>query len=146
MSNLMRVGNLSWSLLPTDIEGLDGPAELALDVRWSWNHAADGEWQQADPESWALTHHPWGILQSATAGMVAALSFSAAAGHACGIAFDAAAHLKAHPEFEWQRALLRDMPVGRLDDVQRPPLAEFSLRSDPSAPCAGARYSGAARR
>jgi len=33
-------------------------------------------------------------------------------GHACGIAFNAAAHLSAHSEFAWQRELLRDMPAG----------------------------------
>ena len=35
---------------------------------------------------------------------------TAALGHACGIDFKAAAHLKAHPEFAWQKSILRDMP------------------------------------
>lgn len=39
-------------------------AELALDVRWSWNHAADPIWRQLDNESWELTHSPWVVLQS----------------------------------------------------------------------------------
>jgi len=39
-------------------------AELALDLRWSWNHAADDVWSQLDPGLWALTHNPWVILQS----------------------------------------------------------------------------------
>ncbi len=30
MSNPIRVGNPAWSLLPTDIDGLDSLAELAL--------------------------------------------------------------------------------------------------------------------
>lgn len=32
-------------LLPSDIEGFQSLAELALDVRWSWNHGADHIWQ-----------------------------------------------------------------------------------------------------
>ncbi len=37
------------------------------------------------------------------------MSFLAAAGHACGIDFEAAVHLQQHPEFNWQAPLLRDM-------------------------------------
>jgi starch phosphorylase len=59
-----RVSNPIWSLLPTDIEGLDSLAELALDLRWSWNHAADEVWRQLDPDLWDLTHSPWGVLQT----------------------------------------------------------------------------------
>jgi glycogen phosphorylase len=52
------------SFLPTEVEGVDALAELALDLRWSWNHAADEVWQQLDPTLWALTHNPWVILQT----------------------------------------------------------------------------------
>ena len=38
-------------------------AELALDLRWSWNHASDEIWSTLDPELWDLTHNPWVILQ-----------------------------------------------------------------------------------
>jgi len=31
-------------LLPTDVEGFDSLAELALDMRWTWNHATDQVW------------------------------------------------------------------------------------------------------
>ena len=37
------------------------------------------------------------------------MSLVAAAGHACGISFKAAAHLAQHPEFVWQKGLLGDM-------------------------------------
>lgn len=37
------------------------------------------------------------------------MSLNAAAGHACGIDFHAAEHLKAHPEYSWQKPFLRDM-------------------------------------
>ena len=64
MTSPTRVSNPAWSLLPTDIEGLDALAELALDMRWSWNHAADEVWRQLDPDLWDLTHNPWGVLQT----------------------------------------------------------------------------------
>jgi glycogen phosphorylase len=47
-----------------DLEGFDALSELALDLRWSWNHSADEVWQQLDPALWALTHNPCSILQT----------------------------------------------------------------------------------
>jgi hypothetical protein len=38
--------------------------ELALDLRWAWNHAADHLWIRLDPELWALTRNAWVILQT----------------------------------------------------------------------------------
>ena len=52
------------SFLPSDREGFDSLAELALDMRWSWNHAADEVWQQLDPALWNLTQNPWVVLQT----------------------------------------------------------------------------------
>src|ERR1043166_6833743 len=52
------------SLLHTEIEGFDALAELALDLRWSWNHATDDVWRQLDPGLWAITHNPWVVLQT----------------------------------------------------------------------------------
>src|SRR5664279_4654599 len=60
-----KVGSSVDARLPTDIEGIGPLAELALDVRWSWNHAADEIWKELDPELWEITHSPWGVLQSA---------------------------------------------------------------------------------
>jgi starch phosphorylase len=37
--------------------------ELALDLRWCWNHATDELWRRLDPELWQLTHNPWVVLQ-----------------------------------------------------------------------------------
>jgi starch phosphorylase len=56
--------NQIYSLLPTEVEGLGPLAELALDLRWSWNHAADEVWQQLAPGLWELTHNPWAVLQT----------------------------------------------------------------------------------
>ena len=42
----------------------DALNELALDLRWSWNHAADDLWAQLDPDRWALTRNAWVVLQT----------------------------------------------------------------------------------
>ena len=64
MGSKMRAGHPMYGLLPTEIEGFDSLAELALDMRWSWNHATDGLWRQLDPELWEDTHNPWVVLQT----------------------------------------------------------------------------------
>ncbi len=53
-----------YGFLPVDIEGVNSLIELALDLRWSWNHAADKLWQHLDPGLWELTHNPWIVLQT----------------------------------------------------------------------------------
>jgi glycogen phosphorylase len=53
-----------YNLLPMEVKGFDSLAELALDLRWSWNHTADDIWQQLDPALWELTHNPWVVLQT----------------------------------------------------------------------------------
>jgi starch phosphorylase len=50
--------------LPTGIEGFDSLAELALNMRSSWNHAADEVWKELDSVLWELTHNPWLVLQT----------------------------------------------------------------------------------
>ena len=37
---------------------------LALDLRWSWNHAADELWRRIEPGLWTQTHSPWAILRT----------------------------------------------------------------------------------
>jgi starch phosphorylase len=64
MNKQTRVINPIYSLLPMEVEGFDSLAELALDMRWSWNHAADEVWRELDPALWDLTHSPWGVLQT----------------------------------------------------------------------------------
>jgi len=64
MKEQIRVNNPLYSFLPTEIEGFDSLAELALDMRWSWNHATDGVWRTLDPILWELTQNPWVILQT----------------------------------------------------------------------------------
>ena len=64
MSDGNRACNPLYSMLPTDVDGFDALAELALDLRWSWNHAADKLWRQLDSELWDMTQNPWGVLQT----------------------------------------------------------------------------------
>lgn len=47
-----------------DVEGYEALAALALDLRWSWNHATDQVWRQLDPVLWDFTHNPWAVLQA----------------------------------------------------------------------------------
>ncbi len=52
--------------LTAKVEGYDSLAELALDLRWSWNHATDEVWRQLDPALWEHTQNPWVVLQTAS--------------------------------------------------------------------------------
>ena len=56
--------NPDYNSLPTEIDGFDSLAELALDLRWSWNHATDEVWRKLDPALWELTQNPWVVLQT----------------------------------------------------------------------------------
>lgn len=53
-----------YNLMSAEIEGFSSLADLALDLRWSWNHGADGVWKQLDPALWELTSNPWVVLQT----------------------------------------------------------------------------------
>jgi len=64
MSDQTGVSQALSRLLPADVEGFDSLAELALDLRWTWNHASDEVWRRLDPVLWELTHNPWGVLQT----------------------------------------------------------------------------------
>jgi starch phosphorylase len=49
-----------------DVDGYGDLAELALDMRWSWNHRTDGLWRSLDGDLWNLTKNPWIVLQTAS--------------------------------------------------------------------------------
>src|ERR1700734_3693194 len=49
---------------PSDTAVSEALTDLALDLRWSFNHSADQLWTQLDPELWELTHNPWVLLQT----------------------------------------------------------------------------------
>jgi len=66
MSNQVPVSYPIPGVRRAQIEGFDSLAELALNLRWSWNHATDEVWRQLDPELWEITHNPWVVLQTAS--------------------------------------------------------------------------------
>ncbi len=49
-----------------DTSVTDALTDLALDLRWSFNHSADQLWERIDPELWDQTHNPWVVLQTAS--------------------------------------------------------------------------------
>jgi len=46
------------------VDGVDALVELALNLHWSWNHAADQLWEALDKNLWATTQNPWVILRT----------------------------------------------------------------------------------
>jgi starch phosphorylase len=59
---------------PRKFAGFDELIELALDLRWSWDHSADDMWRPLDPEMWDLTRNPWIILETIAPKKLARLS------------------------------------------------------------------------
>jgi len=64
--------------------------------------------------SWMPPYGAAGAVQNKVtdAAMAAKMTFAGAAGHACGMTFDAAHFLQQHPEFQWQQPLLKNLPGG----------------------------------
>jgi hypothetical protein len=63
--------------------------------------------------TWELPYAPSGTVQNKVTDAAGAekMSLTAALGHACGTGFKAARHLAKHPDFAWQKGVLRDMPA-----------------------------------
>ncbi|HLH78614.1 MAG TPA: alpha-glucan family phosphorylase [Candidatus Binataceae bacterium] len=62
---IKSIRNAAEHYLPRALpQGLEALSELALDMRWSWNHEADQLWEKVSPELWEATGNPWLILQS----------------------------------------------------------------------------------
>ncbi len=64
MNDQPGVSHPIYGLLPIGVQGFDSLAELALDMRWSWNHATDEVWRTLDPTLWEITQNPWAVLQT----------------------------------------------------------------------------------
>lgn len=47
-----------------ELPGYNLLKELALDMRWSWNHEADQIWEALDKDLWNQTHNPWTVLRT----------------------------------------------------------------------------------
>lgn len=85
------------------IENRDHPDERTLDGHIDLSSRGDGTWQPPYGTAGAVQN------KVADANMITKMSFTAAAGHACGQDFKAREHLDGHPEMSWQRSLQRDM-------------------------------------
>ena len=103
-----------------------GQIDLAAAEKFETDHY-DSYSKKVEPSDRTLCGHvdlsprgmpPWqppfgiaGTVQNkaTTAAMAQKMQLVAAAGHACGIDFKAAPHLQAHPEFDWEKNILRDM-------------------------------------
>ena len=54
--------------------------DLALDLRWTWSHAADRLWRSLDPDAWAAAAHPWMLLADVSEERLASLAGDQEAG------------------------------------------------------------------
>ncbi len=59
------------------LAGMEDLLELALDLRWSWDHGADEIWRPLAPELWDLSRNPWVILQTVAPGKLKELAADA---------------------------------------------------------------------
>ena len=62
------------------LAGMEELLELALDLRWSWDHGADEIWRPLAPELWDLTRNPWVILQTVAPGKLKELAATPSSG------------------------------------------------------------------
>jgi starch phosphorylase len=64
MSAQATAGNTVCNFQFGQIDGFNSLVELALDLRWSWNHSTDEVWRKLDSHLWEATHNPWAVLQT----------------------------------------------------------------------------------
>ena len=83
--------------------GKNEPSERTLCGHVEMSSRGMGSWQPPYGTAGAVQN------KATDAAMAAKMTFTAAAGHACGHDFIAAEHLAAHPELAWQKSELRDM-------------------------------------
>lgn len=118
-----NVRHMRWDQLMAENKGT---IDVASAQRFLGDHY-DAYAKKIEPNERTLCGHidlsprgskPWepefgiaGAVQNkaADATMISHMSFTAAMGHSCGIDFHAAQHLKEHPEFAWQKDILKDL-------------------------------------
>ncbi len=85
------------------VTGKDEPSERTLCGHIDLSPRGNRPWQPP--------YGPAGVIQAKVADdrMASRMSFEAFLGHPCGIHFKAAEFLSRHPEFNWQKGLLRDL-------------------------------------
>jgi len=113
------------------IKEAKGKIDVEMAERFLSDHADSFESDKPQPDERSLCGHvdassrgvkewgwdaynPGGAVQgkASDSKMAANMSFVARAGHPCGADFAAADFLERHPEFSWQKPLLRDMKAG----------------------------------
>ncbi|MHB8215375.1 MAG: C45 family autoproteolytic acyltransferase/hydrolase [Candidatus Sulfotelmatobacter sp.] len=113
------------------IKEAKGKIDVEMAERFLADHADSFESDKPQPDERSLCGHvdassrgvkewgwdaynPGGAVQgkASDSKMAANMSFVARAGHPCGADFTAADFLERHPEFSWQKPLLRDMKAG----------------------------------
>src|SRR6266849_10489286 len=73
-SKEQRMSKPTYTNRPSETRESDALAELALNLRWSWNHSADELWGRLEPELWELTQNPWVVLQTVSQEKLQAVS------------------------------------------------------------------------
>lgn len=85
------------------IEKKEDPDERTLDGHIDLSPRGDAGWVGPYGTAGAVQN------KAADASMIEGMTFTAAAGHACGKDFKASSFMSAHPEYDWQQALQRNM-------------------------------------
>lgn len=123
MSNSANARHVRWDQL---LQENKGRIDVALGQKFLADHFDTYEKKTAPSERTLCGHidlssrgsKPWqppygtaGAVENkvADAAMAEQMSFTAAFGHACGISFKANKHVKEHPEFAWEKGVLRDL-------------------------------------
>jgi hypothetical protein len=92
--------------LADHVDSVTGKSEPSERTLWATSKCLHAVWAHGsrpmEPPALCRTKPP-------IPAMAAKMTFTAAAGHACGHHFLAAEHLAAHPELAWQKPELRDM-------------------------------------
>ncbi|HZU26104.1 MAG TPA: C45 family peptidase [Bryobacteraceae bacterium] len=124
MSISSNARHVRWKQL---MEENKGKIDIAMAQKFLADHYDSFEHRDDAPSERTLDGHidlsargsePWeppygiaGAVQNKTtdADMASKMELSAAMGHACGLNFNAAEHLRKHPQFRWEKNILRNM-------------------------------------
>ncbi|HLH39461.1 MAG TPA: C45 family peptidase [Bryobacteraceae bacterium] len=122
-SNSANARHIRWDQLMAENKGR---IDVALGQKFLADHY-DTYDQKIEPDERTLDGHidlsprgsqPWqppfgnaGAVENkvADAAMAEKMEFTALMGHACGLHFHASRHMKAHPEFNWEKDVLRNL-------------------------------------
>lgn len=101
-----------FSYTPHRFAGFDELVQIALDLRWSWDHSADDIWRSFDPVLWDLTRNPWVMLETTSTEKLARLSADPTFRSRVG---ELARKLREyHTEESWFHRACSNLPLGRV--------------------------------